>query len=39
MVGNDAIGSLFLRWTMTKEEKAAKAKPKKAAVSDPTGLF
>jgi putative SOS response-associated peptidase YedK len=28
-----------VRWTMTKEERAATDKRKKAAVSDPTGLF
>jgi putative SOS response-associated peptidase YedK len=28
-----------VRWTMTKEEKAATEKRKKASVSDPTGLF
>jgi hypothetical protein len=28
-----------VRWTMTKEEMAATMKRKKAAVSDPTGLF
>lgn len=28
-----------VRWTMTKEEKAATTKRKKATVSDPTGLF
>jgi hypothetical protein len=28
-----------VRWTMTKEKRAATTKRKKAMVADPTGLF